>query len=874
MGNCLSKKPNNLASASQPTVEDEGEKLKFQVRINKLKARGSGLDKASLVLKFGKLSFELGERICVNSELHWSSQVKFSYEVSFKGLCNQTCELYIYQKEKVRFKVSVHLIDIILGPAHQNFPLFKKNKQRGRIGFTVEMLEEKRVRINASEIKCHMEEPKKGKYLVSLKLVSDRSITSPESHVSEKLKWYFAKNQFSEENYPQLEFPGTVKTIREAAIQVLIWKQTENNKKLIGENWLSFTKLFKSNIENIYRNESSIYSASLKQSTIKKSFLEEISKKVHFKRFNEDLWYNGKKVGTVEGSLQISNLPAYQQIIAGVNTETGYQVQSSTFINGKKSNFLAKSLPNEIRKLEDLVEQLKESILKKKKNSTFSNQSRSVAGSRKALIGIIEILQKTERESMVCFIYNEEQDVVKAQNVFLDLGEHLADYSECVQYDIKPFYFKALRHLVVRGELGLGYLSLNSESTPEKFEIAKRYRLLLYSMLNVAVSRMAFKGVDEETQEFTEMVVAMAWVRVPEFRGKFVECLKKSGDTEIEEWRGEHLDSEEQAELLPVIDWPKKFYAFLESDYKATKRLNSALENRAWQVKMQKRGVAFFKFLSKWSDLIRKEFVVKSVLWPSIPDYEPLVNSFLCEVKTRQIENFPEALIQASCGILKNPRLISVLVMILFKKCNVYMQNQVCETFNIMQRWFETLFTTGHKLPSNFDNLFFENGLKVTLKSTLCLNVTKVLWFLYYEYHMIQEGVRRSLVYKFMVKKDFYSFFFHWNSDTRVMFYNFITFRVLSKKHFSFEKDSDLDRKLIKKLEKRIEEADQVETPYSGRALQEFNQVRDEYEEWLNKLPADKKGKLYGVSNEFPYPQVAINMQVGDLIEMELDEEW
>ena len=93
------------------------------------------------------------------------------------------------------------------------------------------------------------------------------------------------------------------------------------------------------------------------------------------------------------------------------------------------------------------------------------------------------------------------------------------------------------------------------------------------------------------------------------------------------------------------------------------------LADKDWIRRISKRGIAFYFFLSEWSKIVTKTIVTKDQLpWQDLSGYNILIKSFLIELKRRNVKHYPEALISVSTSLLKNEKLLSVFITILYNK--------------------------------------------------------------------------------------------------------------------------------------------------------------------------------------------------------------
>jgi len=85
--------------------------------------------------------------------------------------------------------------------------------------------------------------------------------------------------------------------------------------------------------------------------------------------------------------------------------------------------------------------------------------------------------------------------------------------------------------------------------------------------------------------------------------------LIRKSDSLVNEWRGaeqfmEELKASGNNYFLEFFDWQRCYYAFLEiqKNYsEINEELESIFNQNDWQMRLSKRGVAFFFFLSEWA---------------------------------------------------------------------------------------------------------------------------------------------------------------------------------------------------------------------------------------------------------------------------------
>ena len=99
-----------------------------------------------------------------------------------------------------------------------------------------------------------------------------------------------------------------------------------------------------------------------------------------------------------------------------------------------------------------------------------------------------QLLQKSEKNSMMSFIYPNEQDLIDAQRHMIELGLHCLEFAEFVDFDAREYYYNTLCHILKRSELDLGQIGfstanqqnlqdrLSKDLVKKKFKVAASYQ--------------------------------------------------------------------------------------------------------------------------------------------------------------------------------------------------------------------------------------------------------------------------------------------------------------------------------------------------------------------------------------------------------------
>lgn len=886
MGNCVGKplkQEPRSAMISHPLGNNQI--LFFHATLSKVKIRElpSSILKNSLIsvsFKFPNEFYQCPEMLATNEIVRWENSHSFFYSASLSEVNFQKLEIAVSCGKKTICSTEIKLKSIIDGPLHQNTCLIANGLVKGRLSFDLEFLEETTLSVLADRISCNLDENNIGNFSVSLKFMSETIQESLHSPISEDPDW-----DFSLTDKPSLELQVTMKGIRDAALQIRLYKHHKMEFELAAECWVSFTKLFAQDMETIYRKQSFLeYKTNSSAGHVNFEKAAKAITREHYKTLNEELWLCGRKVGFVSGMIKITGMPTFVQLISGVNTENGITVQNINIVERTKGKNKKSKVPKEILTIEKLTSRLKESI-QSTSSSVGPAHERKLFKTKKEIIdSICAELSISNKETLIIYTYSSPKSLLKSQKILINLCNHLIEYAPLVTYDIKPYYFKCITLGLSRGELDIGYLSLiksAEELIEEKKKVALEYCKMLNEALRLSLSRMALKGIDDMTQDYVDKSLAICWFRVPEFRDIFKGLVKKKSYYTIYEWRNieSGLDHDVDLGISNPLDWGP-FYELIPKDF-ASPSCAAELKKKSWRSKIEKRGIAFFSFFENWLEHAHKQTVSQHFIWSNLPGYKSLLSSFLIELKERNIIEYPEALINCACKMLYNPKLLNIIVRIVFSKTNIYDFNTVQETFKFLDILFTAYFMLSKKLPSTFDHSFFTLGIKICLEDENALNIARCLQFIYNQYHLFKGNLRKDIILKLFAQKNFKKYFFHWSKDIRNATHHIVLFRIRSRKILNFEQPSSItetDIQISALIKEKIQGASpstlrSLQSPYYKVALEEYLVLKKEYKEWEKKLPT-QTGKAYTVSEDFPYPRIKIKLNYLDLAERKLEEQW
>ena len=204
-------------------------------------------------------------------------------------------------------------------------------------------------------------------------------------------------------------------------------------------------------------------------------------------------------------------------------------------------------------------------------------------------------------------------------------------------------------------------------------------------------------------RSYLEICISVAFFRVPQFQGLFLECIRTADSDklmEIDEWRNIDwsLDDEKHhtndGGIFKLFDWDVQFFQHIPKTGPYQKDADDALRclrrieaNKKWQIRVKKRGIAYFQIIKRWAELLKSTVKTYSIMWQDIPGYRTIVKSVLQELKYRSVVEYPDTLIDASNALVENPQLLTVMINIVFLKTNAYESGALCQATALATKW-------------------------------------------------------------------------------------------------------------------------------------------------------------------------------------------
>ena len=182
---------------------------------------------------------------------------------------------------------------------------------------------------------------------------------------------------------------------------------------------------------------------------------------------------------------------------------------------------------------------------------------------------------------------------MRTQLMMIDLADHLLSYADEGNEKIRNSYYVTLKLIMNRGELDIAQMRFDetfnflldpaSQAKKRQFDkkvllkmdVSLSFQQFLYKALDKVLYKLNQKGGEKAERDFIDNFCAIAYFKIPEFRVKLLECIKKVNVIEINEWRGTEwklddaiTDDQRDLYLVKLFNWENAFYKFLKVNRK------------------------------------------------------------------------------------------------------------------------------------------------------------------------------------------------------------------------------------------------------------------------------------------------------------------
>ena len=591
-----------------------------------------------------------------------------------------------------------------------------------------------------------------------------------DNQIKKKLKW--------KDEGLEIKYLVKISQLRSVNIQICIWKEKKNKQTnnrqffLQAECYVFLQKLF-----NSIKSE-------IKQKSIKKII-----------NYNSNLQINGKINGEIKTKLEISHKLYLEQTVAGIMTEQGI-VKFNPIIKNRLTKFNIN-----LNNLNSLLEKLSEKLSEQNINENLDfEQNRNEINN--LLKQILKILKQSDNFKIRTFSYRSLKELMKAQFLFLEIGNLLLDYNEKLDNVIDKKYYECLEAILTRGEFSINNLGFEKSISKKNLEMKKnngiKYQKFIYTILDIVLSEIQQKGLLEYQKLFIEFFLSYSYFRIPEFRKELLTILSS------EEYEDEIIINNSINSHL--FDWDLEFYNKIqnfESSYKANKDILERALSKNWKDKFKKRSNIFFFFIIEWCFYVKKNLVMKNFNWENILGYNIITKKYTDYLKTKKIKTINENCIKAGNSLLENSHNLNQFVFIVITNTNLCNQKDVLYCFCILKKWFLPYKEKKSKLPSNLDVHLLIHMTLLIFNTHHALGIANSLSFWYEFFNIFPNEIIKNFL-ELVIQIYFYTLFLHWSHNVRDIFNLFICYRVIPFYENGDQKGDNFLVKLLYFINKKI----------------------------------------------------------------------
>ena len=790
----------------------------------------------------------------------------------------------IIKKAKVYSSLKIDILTLAVGPEYHNIVLTspKKKERVGRIMYTITCKHIANINVKINSVKIQMNELLQNNIALSLKY-KEKNKHKPNSmytnEITPNLNQKEKKTEYvympsGNQNNPlilnlkssMIDFTSNDSYLNVYSVRLINKNSDDNNDynkgyifehnpelknhtdltnnlinhyTKIGFSLLSFLEILSENDEALNKQASQFFrhmSGFNKSSEIKtshdninsdiKTFTIQIFQDIS-RNYLTTLYFDGNEIGSCEIGIVINNVPLIRQIMCGVLTENGFEINSihlyDNILSGKSEN----TLPDAVTKLINTKRNLDNELLKTKDIQSKLNQDTSPIFNY--LNEIKNLLKETVELVYLWYGYSSKKDLLTGQNVMLDIGISLLNIIDKVSKNNRSIIFDILKLINERGEFDLGTLSSdwfteksNNLETNKiyifKFDILIKdkiienffefnYKCLKYSLEKLSKGKI----IEPEIKDFCIYFINIAYFRIPFFRNKLLQLISMDVKEKFEERINrnikdqrkmishENRNIEDLLETDPINNlllWEALFYDKLKTSLEENnqnqkiendigdkfKKLKNLVDNNkdqeeSWEKVFSQRGNIFFGLIEKLVIYVNtKTESSNDVNWLNIPGFIILLNAITHEIGIRPVNSYPKIFKDLFKLFINTPEIPNTFIKEIIYKTNAYDVNGIFNVFDIISSLFQEYHNRyPDRLFEKFNYNLLNQVIKHILKIDHSLCVSKVILF-YYNYAHLIPTVHLGDICQNIFGKRFYDLFFHWSFEVRDKFFYLILF--------------------------------------------------------------------------------------------------
>ena len=808
-----------------------------------------------------------------------------------------TCPLrQLIEKGVIYSSYKISLLTIVVGPEFHNLALTsprKKNVHLGRIMYIITCKQIANINIKINSVKMTLDNLIGDDIALKLKYHDNKtspnstytSIIAPNILQKEKITEYFFNPKIGENNPLNINIKSSMYDLRLAESSLNVYsirpinnqeevnikdslfqknseisnsnyigkENSDSNIKLInhytimGFSILSFLDILCENDEALNKQSSQFFRHVSGFNMPKEGEKEDGNNLQVFtfqvfqdlnRLYKTPLYYEGLEIGKCEINIDIKNVPLIRQIMCGVMTENGFEINSIHLYDNILSGG-GNTLPNEVNSLINTKRNFNNESIKQKQIQTNTNHEFNIT-----ILGYLKefkkILSKTIEVDCLYYGYSENKDLYTGQNVILDLGLTLIKIIDKLNRDQRNLIFEILKLINERGELDLGTLStkwFKDKNQNEGISNQNKYvfideslikNKLVENFLEFNLNCLKYsleiinrgKMVDPQSLEFAEYYLKIAYFRIPLFRNILLNSISTDVTEKIDDLLNQgsnYKNMKRRATIVNFLEsdpinslllWEGLFYnklinaledndkngkieneikdkinkikEYLESNLKTNSNLlNKEGNKNDWKILFSQRDSLFFNLIKNLVNYIKsKSEASKDVNWLNIAGFDILLNAIIHEIHLRPVKSFPTTFKEIFKLFINNSEITNALIKEVVFKTNLYDVSAIFNLIDIINSlFFEFQNNNLGDYFLKFNYILLSQVDKFIFKVDHSLCVSKII-LLYYNCAHLMSVFHLGEILQTIFFSKFYNLFFHWSYEVRDKFYYFILFII------------------------------------------------------------------------------------------------
>ena len=788
----------------------------------------------------------------------------------------------IIKKAKLYSSLKIDLLTLVVGPELHNIVLISpKNKleKLGRIMYTITCKHISDINVKINSVKIQMKELFQNNIALSLKYKEKNkqknnstytNEISPNLNQKEKITEYIYNSNENQKNSlvinsrsSMTDFTSNDSYLNVYSIRLINKNENDNNNyntgyifehnpelknnnnlnnnlinhyTKIGFSLLSYLEILSENDEAINKQASEFFRHMSGFNKPKENKLTNNENNIKtftipiFQNLSRNyltpLYFDGNEIGSCEIEITINNIPLIRQLMCGVLTENGFEINSihlyDNILSGKSEN----TLPSEINDLINKKKNLDEELMRTKDTQIKISQDTSKISN--FLKEIKYLLNQTIEINCLYYGYSDKKDLLTAENIMLDIGNSLLNIIEKVTKENRNLIFDILKLINSRGEFDLGTLTshwFDEKNSSDKNKIfIFRYDILIkdkiienffefnYKCLKYSLEKInKGKIIEQELKDFSIFFINIAYFRIPMFRNKLIKLISTDVTEKFEEIilrniKGKKKSSHENQNIEDLIQidpinnlllWENLFYLKLKSSLDENNKTNklendindkrnklqNLIENNKdknennWEEPFIQRNNIFFALIDKLVNYINKVSESNNEInWLNIPGFIPILNAITHEIYIKPVNSYSKIFKNIFKLFINTPEIPNTFIKEIIYKTNAYDVNGIFNIFDIISSLFQEFqIKYPGQLFEKFNYNLLNQVINYILKIDHSLCVSKVILF-YYNYAHLIPLIHLGDICQNIFGHKFYELFFHWSFEVRDKFFYLILF--------------------------------------------------------------------------------------------------